>query len=269
MTDPPLYCGANQVECDRKILMSMILDALTRAEHERQLEKQPDLKFVTPVKPQKKTPNNIWLWVGLIVVVNALILFLVIRILSVDIENEIEMPSTNADTPIIQQPNYQQVSQLQPLVQETVEMVNNEMPESTLQQSQQMENAMLKEVRPLAMEVNNKQSPGVDRPLVYESKKSNVKPVYSTPKPIIETNLKHTSSKGMVSFSSIELSDEESTPILNKPKLLIEGVSNNTSFSSVPNVGDRITDGGHLVEAITPAGVVVDYGSGRALLPPN
>ena len=36
--------------------MSMILDALTRAEHERQLEKQPNLKFVAPVKQrQKKT----------------------------------------------------------------------------------------------------------------------------------------------------------------------------------------------------------------------
>ncbi len=71
--------------------MSMILDALTRAEHERQLEKQPDLKFVTPVKPQKNNPNKIWLWVGLVALANALILFFVIRALSGDAENEMDV----------------------------------------------------------------------------------------------------------------------------------------------------------------------------------
>ncbi|MEJ2114742.1 MAG: general secretion pathway protein GspB [Gammaproteobacteria bacterium] len=109
-----------------------------------------------------------------------------------------------------------------------------------------------------------------------------------------------------MSFSATELSDVESTPILNKPKLLIDGVGENNSFNSVPSVrdlpessrnklnqyevnvhvfddnpirrfvlinmnkykeGDRITDGGPLVEQITSTGVVVDYGSGRALLP--
>ena len=33
--------------------------------------------------------------------------------------------------------------------------------------------------------------------------------------------------------------------------------------------GDRIINNGPLVEEITPAGVVVDYGNGRALIPPN
>ncbi len=33
--------------------------------------------------------------------------------------------------------------------------------------------------------------------------------------------------------------------------------------------GDRIANNGPLVEEITPAGVVVDYGNGRALLPPK
>ena len=284
----------------------MILDALTRAEHERQLEKQPDLKFVTPVKPQKKNPNNIWLWVGLAVLANALILFLVIRALSGGVENEIEIASTDTDVPTVPQPNYQQVSQPQPLKQETVEVVNIEMPVSNQQQLQQIEDALPEEVRPLAMEANNMQVPEVDRPLVYESKQVITKPIHSTPKPIIEANAASASSKGKVSFSSTELSDEESTPILNKPKLLIKGVSNSKSFDSVPSVrdlpessrsnlsqyeinvhvfdddpirrfvlinmnkykeGDRIMNGGPLVEEITPTGVVVDYGGGRALLP--
>ena len=33
--------------------------------------------------------------------------------------------------------------------------------------------------------------------------------------------------------------------------------------------GDHIANNGPLVEEITPAGVVVNYGNGRALLPPK
>ena len=74
----------------------MILDALTRAEHERQIEKQPDLKFVTPVKPSRNKPNKVWLYVGLGVLANALILFLVIRAFSGSTENEIEVAAGSA-----------------------------------------------------------------------------------------------------------------------------------------------------------------------------
>ncbi|MEJ2114846.1 MAG: hypothetical protein P8X88_02050, partial [Gammaproteobacteria bacterium] len=132
--------------------MSMILDALTRAEHERQLEKQPNLKFVTPVKPQKKYSNNIWLWVGLVVFANALILFLVIRALSGDTETGLEMVSSDAEPPIVQQPTYQRATPSQPLEQETIEVVKIEMPISNQLQKQQIEEVIPEEVRPLAME---------------------------------------------------------------------------------------------------------------------
>ena len=302
----------------------MILDALTRAEHERQLEKQPDLKFVTPVKPQKKNPSKIWLWVGLAALANILILLLVIRTLIGDSEHEIEASSLGIDasitneTPIVQQQNYQQELQAQPLVpesaqQEIIQAERIEIPTSNLQPT---DHAISQDVRPLAMEANNTQVPEVDRPLVYESKLKKAKPNVVSPKPRVEANEIEVSSKGKVSFSSTELNVDAATPILNKPKLLIEGVNDvqgldqisGNSISNVPSVrdlpestrsnlrqyevnvhvfdddpvrrfvlinmdkykeGDRIVNNGPLVQEITTDGVVVDYGTGRALLPPK
>ncbi|MGH1536878.1 MAG: general secretion pathway protein GspB [Gammaproteobacteria bacterium] len=290
--------------------MSMILDALTRAEHERQLENQPDLKFVTPVKPQNNNPNKIWLWIGLAVLANALILFFVIRALSGDAENEIEVasasPESLPDIATVQQQTVQQVPQSQPMKQEPFQELSTDNPVPNLQPTPQIQNPVSEELRPLAMEVNQTQAPEVDRPLVYEAKQANAKP--PAPKTIVELNTAKASSKGNVSFSSTELSTDESAPVVNKPKLLINGVSDRPNSGNVPSVrdlpessrsrlsqyevnvhvyddepirrfvlinmdkykeGDRIANNGPLVEEITSAGVVVDYGSGRALLPPK
>lgn len=306
--------------------MSMILDALTRAEHERQLERQPDFKFVTPVKPQKKNPNKIWLWVGLVALANVLILFFVIRALSGDVKNEMEMAVVDPEkqqpivvqTPVMSKQTSQlnpQVTQeaqqheTQPLSQETDQLAG---AENTAQQ-QISQNTMPSDVRPLAMEINSAQAPEVDRPLIYESKQPNAKPKISALKPSVNLANAPAADKGNVSFSSSELSSDDTTPIINKPKLLIDqgqeqSVSNSRKLTDVIKVrdlpessrsnlsqyevnvhvfdddpirrfvlinmdkykeGDRIINNGPLVEAITPAGVVVDYGNGRALLPPN
>ncbi len=308
--------------------MSMILDALTRAEHERQLEKQPDLKFVTPVKPQNNKPNKIWLYVGLGVLANALILFFVIRAFSGGAENEMEITASSSEldhnldqglgnsldntsiTASSETNTQQQASLPQAITEAPVEtqISSPELAEDTLVED-------LAEDRPLAMEADNLQTPEVDRPLFYESKQPNTKP--ATPK-LKQASAPAPSStsvtKGKVSFSSTELSVDDATPIINKPKLLIDQgneVSNNTtnaraSSGFVPNVrdlpessraslnqyeinvhvfddnpvrsfvlinmdkykeGDRIANNGPLVEKITSEGVVVDYGSGRALLP--
>lgn len=304
--------------------MSMILDALTRAEHERQLEKQPDLKFVTPVKPQKNNPNKIWLYVGLGVLANVLILFFVIRALSGDAENEMEIAAssakldqasvatssiTNAQQQV--QPIVKPEPQQQALAQISVPEVIAETPIE-----EQIQSPELAEDRPLVMEADSLQTPEVDRPLFYESKQLN-NPAVSKPKQAsVSAKASDSATKGNVSFSSTELRADDATLIINKPKLLIDQgneASNNTvnaqvSSGSVPNVrdlpessraslnqyevnvhvfddnptrrfvlinmdkykeGDRIANNGPLVEEITPAGVVVDYGNGRALLPPK
>jgi len=289
----------------------MILDALTRAEHERQLEKQPDLKFVSPVKPQKKNPNNFWLYVGLVVIANVLILLFVIRALSGDSGDEIA-----AAIPEVQQSLYNETVEIlqhspqviadqqqgaKPLVQETMQLAN-------VAEQQQIQNAMPEEARPLAMELNSTQVPAVDRPLIYEFKQPNAKPKTATPEPSVNLANAPTKSKGNVSFSSTELSSGDAMPVTNKPKLLIDGVGNGEQLSNVVNLrdlpegsrsslsqyevnvhvfdddpirrfvlinmdkykeGDRIINNGPLVEEITPAGVVVDYGNGRALIPPK
>lgn len=305
--------------------MSMILDALTRAEHERQLEKQPDLKFVTPVKPQKNNPNKIWLYVGLGVLANVLILFFVIRALSGDAENEMEIAAssakldqasvatssiTNAQQQV--QPIVKPEPQQQALAQISVPEVITETPIE-----EQIQSPELAEDRPLVMEADSLQTPEVDRPLFYESKQPNTNPAVSKPNQAsVSAKASGSATKGNVSFSSTELRADDATPIINKPKLLIDqgnDANNNTvnaqvSSGSVPNVrdlpessraslnqyevnvhvfddnptrrfvlinmdkykeGDRIANNGPLVEEITPAGVVVDYGNGRALLPPK
>jgi len=247
----------------------MILDALTRAEHERQLENQPDLKFVTPVKPQKNNPNKTWLYVGLGVLANALILFFVIRAFSGDAENtadsEIEMAmndatstSTNIET-ISQvspqqnlQPELQQTLQ-QPLAQELSLSTNTEaLPEVQMQaQTNSLVESGQTDNRPLAMEASNEQAPEVDRPLLYESKQPSSKSVpaksKATQKPAVElAKASGTSTKGNVSFSSTELSADDALPISNTPKLLIDqgnevqnsAANTRVGSSAIPNVRD-------------------------------
>lgn len=291
----------------------MILDALTRAEHERQLEKQPDLKFVTPVKPQKKNPNKLWLWVGLAVLANAIILFILVRALSGDTEKEVPLTVSTAEPqqPAIDalatnegvQPSEEQFSQAIIDQQLEVKPVLHKSSQIPSNEQQEIKNTLPPiEARPLAMEANSVHLPEVDRPLLYESKQPSLKPKAA----VVTTSVKApNTTKGNVSFSSTELSADDALPISNKPKLLIDGVSNGSS-SDIQNVrdlpdssraalnqyevnvhvfdddpirrfvlinmdkykeGDRIANNGPLVEEITSKGVVIDYGRGRALLP--
>ena len=294
----------------------MILDALTRAEHERQLEKQPDLKFVDPVKPHKNNINKIWLWVGLGLLINILVIFLIVRALSGDNNPTIEMATTqeprdaqelstlSTTTPI---PNSQQAAQQ--LSTDSNIMQQASIPEMTIQHH----TVEPIDSRPLAMEVESTQASEVDRPLIYESKQESIKPKVSAPQTSNAASASKVK-KGQVSFSATELSIDDATPLVEKPKLLIdhgEQIALNTQRSSTSGVinlrdlpdstrnslnqyevnvhvfdddpirrfvlinmnkykeGDRIANNGPLVEEITPAGVVVDYGSGRALIPPK
>ena len=307
----------------------MILDALTRAEHERQIEKQPDLKFVTPVKPPNKKPNKLWLYVGLGVLANALVLFFLIRAFSGGAENEIEVAGVSAEienTSVAadaqQQVSLPQVVTETPIQSQISRPSIGTSPSTGTSISIESAQDSIAEDRPLAMEANNLQSPEIDRPLFYESKQPNAKSSTPKPKQASAINKPVTStmkSKGKVSFSSTELSADDALPVINKPKLLIDQgnqsneINNNyasvkpsTSTSFVPNVrdlpessrtslnqyevnvhvfddnptrsfvlinmdkykeGDRIANNGPLVESITSEGVVVDYGSGRALIP--
>jgi len=289
----------------------MILDALTRAEHERQLEKQPDLKFVSPVKPQKKNPNNFWLYVGLAVIANVLILIFVIRALSGDSGDEMAAAIPEVQQPLVKETEEISQNSLQAIAdqqQEVKPLAQEAIKQESVVEQQLIQNAIPDEATPLAMELNSTQVPAVDRPLLYESKQPSVKPKMATPKPSVNLANTTTKSKGNVSFSSTELSSDDAMPVTNKPKLLIDGVDNGKQSSNVPKLrdlpedsrsslsqyevnvhvfdddpirrfvlinmdkykeGDRIINNGPLVEEITPAGVVVDYGNGRTLIPPN
>ena len=293
--------------------MSMILDALTRAEHERQLEQQPDLKFVNPVKPQKTDPKKIWLWVTLGLLANALILYFVIRTISHNESPEAEMMSMQKQSASQASVTSTPLSSAQAPVQQINSVASGENINRQLVDAEVTQPIRTPEARPLAMEVDTTQTPEVDRPLIYESKQTNTKPIASVPQKIA-TAPNTTVNKGKVSFSATELSVDDAVPITEKPKLLIdqgEPVTSSvqtSSSSSVPNLrdlpeswrtslnqyevnvhvfdtdpirrfvlinmdkykeGDRIVNNGPLVEEITPEGVVVDYGNGRALLPPK
>jgi general secretion pathway protein B len=278
----------------------MILDALTRAEHERQLEKQPDLKFVTPVKPNKNNPTKLWMWIGLGVFVNVLILAIAINLLSEDTEPQ----EVVADNTVIGQQTISEVPMTQVASEEPRTLQQEASQLANIQNAQLAENVTLNEATPLAMEANRAMAAEVDRPLIYEAK-TNARS--SSPEfPIEAVNATTAKEKGKVLFSSTELNADDALPIANKPKLLIHGVSNN--LNNVPKVsdlpessraslsqyevnvhvfdddparrfvlinmdkykeGDRIANNGPLVQEITAEGVVVDYGSGSALLPPK
>jgi len=302
----------------------MILDALTRAEHERQLESQPDLKFVTPVKPQKNNPNKLWFWIGLAVLANALILYFVVGALSGSEEDKPAMAATDievveptrVDAPIVtqQQPIVVQDTQIQQATTVAQEATTQVAINNTLSGQTPQQNTITTNATPLAMEMSSEPIAEVDRPLLYEAKQASSKPKTPKPKPVLElAKTGKATSKGNVSFSSTELNADDAIPTINKPKLLIDkGYEENNvaqkPSSGVPNVkdlpegtrsslnqfevnvhvfdddpirrfvlinmdkykeGERIANNGPLVQEITPEGVVVDYGSGRALLPPR
>jgi len=286
--------------------MSMILDALTRAEHERQIENQPDLKFVTPVKQRQKKFNNAWLWAALALIANIVILAIFLRpdsrpnetteIATNNIENSdadyiIQAP---APTPVVEEIVEPEVVATSPIDED----------EATIPASSPVD-------RPLAMELDNKEPPELDRPLIYEAKQAKKSQRATVAQnPVTEqVAVASPAKKGAVAFSQEELNvDEGAQAIKNAPKLLIDQGEAEPSISSVPSLkdlpdssrnslsgyevnvhvfddnperrfvlinmgkykeGDRIADNGPLVEEITREGVIVDYGSGRALLPPK
>ncbi len=285
--------------------MSMILDALTRAEHERQLEKQPDLKFVSPVKQRQKKPNNAWLWVTMALFANVLVLIIFLRAGTNSNETTeiVTNNSANSDADsVIQTPLRTQIDE------ETV--VSEAAPASTMD-SDAMAVIVPSEDRPLAMELESKITPEIDRPLIYEAKQAKTTQQSGSDYNSIpaEVTTASTPSIGEVAFSQTELSlDESAQPIANAPKLLIDQGETKPSIPNVLNLkdlpesprnnlnqyevnvhvfdddpkrrfvlinmgkykeGERIANNGPLVEEITRNGVIVDYGNGRALLPSN
>lgn len=284
----------------------MILDALTRAEHERQIEKQPDLNFVTPVKQRKSKPINIGVWVVGALIVNAIVLAVIFR------PNSGSQQETTVATeaPILK--TEKRISTSTPTAP-APRVESFEHPQVALNDAQTNALDNLNEAQPLEMEIKEVVPTPVDRPLIYEAKSATTQD--SQPKVSTELNssVKKSPSKGAVSFSDQELSVEDNSSLVsNAPKLLIDqddsiSVSSNSS-ASVPllkdlpessrqdlsryevNVhvfddnperrfvlinmdkykeGDRIADNGPLVEEITRKGVVVDFGNGRTLLPPK
>lgn len=289
--------------------MSMILDALTRAEHERQIEKQPDLKFTNHVKPQNNKPNKIWLWVVCGLIINAVILFIIIQSFKPKAEQQMQT--------VVTEPPATQIQNI-PSAEITNEGLEAEVPAEVMQAEPIIATPKLEQqasARPLAMEANNiPAEEEVDRPLIYEAKKAKPKPKLVA-KAQQNSQTAQVVKKGNVSFSSTELSADGAPPVIDKPKLLIDqgeaatpfqanaqGISNAPSLQELPNntrnnlkqyevnvhvydddpirrfvlinmdkykEGDRIANNGPLVEEITANGVVIDYGNGRALLPPK
>lgn len=284
--------------------MSMILDALTRAERERQIEKQPHLKFVTPVRPRQKKSNNLWLWVVMSLLANAVVLAIFLR------------PDTGSNEVAEFANNSALNIQLVPVVQSSVQApVTEEMVASKATPIRQLyDEAIVSNppptARPSAVELDSQPALALDRPLVYEAKQAKKlsPPNVVSKSHVIETYARRTSAKkGTVSFSQTELNIGHSVPPnSNVPKLLIDqgeikpSAANAPSLKDLPdgtrsnlsqyevNVhvfdddpqrrfvlinmgkykeGDHIANNGPLVEEITREGVIVDYGNGRALLP--
>jgi len=321
----------------------MILDALTRAEHERQIEKQPKLKFVNPVKQQQKPTRNIWLWVAVALGINALVLAIILQTNSNDEVTEIvasnnleqvTTPSLAAQTRAeVQTSQINQFNSAEDSLEQATAAQTQQVPaaEYSLQQEFQAPvnevqsakndiDASVADAQPLALEsIDSTSIEPLDRPLIYEAKQAKKnKPQQKKPKQEskvapVENKSNVQANKGAVSFSSTPLSHDDSAPVVTQtPKLLIDqGQSqeaNGTPATTAPSLkeipassrnklsqyevnvhvfdnnpqrrfvlinmnkykeGQSIANNGPLVEEITREGVIVDYGNGRVLLPPN
>jgi len=289
--------------------MSMILEALTRAEQERQIESQPNLKFVTPVKQRRKSSSNAWIWITVALIANAVVLAIFLR----SNANQSEPPpvafneTENAATEQFVQQTTTEVND------EPIEMENSE---ENIAHNNETESTPVSDDRPLSMEAEANTESQIDRPLIYESKQDENTQSPSMTLPSEDKAVVASASepkKGSVSFSEKELSlDEIEEPIVNAPKLLIDQgneppptqVSSNhvAKLKDLPLIsrdnlsqyevnvhvfddrpeqrfvlinmdkykeGDRVANNGPIVDEITREGVIVDYGSGKVLLPPK
>lgn len=240
----------------------MILDALTRAEHERQLEKQPDLKFVSPVKQRQKKANNIWQWIALALIANAVVLAIFLRPgTNLDETTEIATNSaaiSDADS-LIQSPLQPHIDE-EAVVSEAVVTNTIDVDTKAINSSPVDEEAVVSEAvpasttdsdttaiisspeaRPLAMELESKITPEIDRPLIYEAKQAKTAQqsssnYNSTPAEVATAS---SPTKGEVAFSQTELSvDESAQAIANAPKLLIDQGETTPSIPNVPSLKD-------------------------------
>ena len=288
--------------------MSMILDALTRAEQERQIENQPNLKLVTPVKHRKKNTSNAWIWITVALIANAVVLAIFLRPDSSQTDpKQIEFnASDQTKTDVLVTTPTTAFSEEESLVTQA--------PMETTLISNEVEATTEFDARPLSMEIEENTEPKINRPLIYESKHDEIKQTSTAPQQQLEdVVMASVSNKGSVSFSDTELNlEEHEQPIVNAPKLLIdqgnEQSSPQANSSNVPNLkdlplssrstlsqyevnvhvfddnpeqrfvlinmnkykeGDRVANNGPIVDEITREGVIVDYGNGKALLPPN
>ena len=288
--------------------MSMILDALTRAEQERQIENQPNLKLVTPVKHRKKNTSNAWIWITVALIANAVVLAIFLRPDSSQTDpKQIEFnASDQTKTDVLITTPTTAFSEEESLVTQA--------PMETTLISNEVEATTEFDARPLSMEIEENTEPKINRPLIYESKHDEIKQTSTASQQQLEdVVMASVSNKGSVSFSDTELNlEEHEQPIVNAPKLLIdqgnEQSSPQANSSNVPNLkdlplssrstlsqyevnvhvfddnpeqrfvlinmnkykeGDRVANNGPIVDEITREGVIVDYGNGKALLPPN
>ena len=288
--------------------MSMILEALTRAEQERQIESQPNLKFVTPVKQRRKNASRAWVWITAALIANAVVLAIFLR------------PDTGQSDARQIAFNTSEQTNTGSLVSKPAstiaeeETVVTQVPTESTFENNEVELTSVSDVRPLSMEVEENAEPKIDRPLIYESNQDeNEQPPIVMQHNKEDASVASLSKKGSVSFSENELSLEEfEQPITNAPKLLIdqgnEELPSQVNSSNVPalkdlplssrntlsqyevNVhvfddnpeqrfvlinmdkykeGDRVVNNGPIVDEITREGVIIDYGSGKALLPPK
>jgi len=288
--------------------MSMILEALTRAEQERQIKNQPNLKFVTPVKQRRKNTSSAWVWITAALIANAVVLAIFLR--PDTSQSDARQIAFNTS----EQTNTDLLVSGSTTKNQAENTVVTQVPTESTFENNEVEPSSVSDVRPLSMEVEENAEPQIDRPLIYESKQDeNKQPPIVKQHNEEDVSVASAPKNGSVSFSNEELSVEEfEQPITNTPKILVdqgnEELSSQANSSNVPalkdlplssrdtlsqyevNVhvfddnpkqrfvlinmdkykeGDRVTNNGPIVDEITREGVIIDYGSGKALLPPK
>ncbi len=263
--------------------MSLILDALKRAERERKLEKAPDLSAIYQEGRPDRRKYRPWFWVGGALLAALLVLAILIRPVEPpenDINDKIPKPTLTASAPAKQLPP-KGLSPPLSSEEKPVQKAAIQPPVSGGEDKQpQIETkSNLSKAQTPAPKENNKQPPAAAEKTLSPREKLAALPVTQVVVAPSRTKDRPKAAAAVVppaqpkvTLPSIHELPEDIQSALGPLEINVHMYSPNPSerrvFMNMKGYreGDTIGESGFKLTEITPYGVVIDYGKGKAVL---
>jgi len=262
--------------------MSLILDALKRAERERKLEKAPDLSAIYQEGRPNRRKYRPWFWVGGALLAALLVLAILIRPVEPpenDINDKIPKPTLTASAPAKQLPP----KGLSPPLSSEEKPVKKAAIQPPVSGGEDKQPQIETKTDPSkaqtpAPKENSKQPPVAAGKTVSPREKLAAEPVkqFTAPRGTKDQSKAATavvpSARPKVTLPSINELPEDIQSALGPLEINVHMYSQNPTERRVfinmqgYREGDTIGESGFKLTEITPYGVVIDYGKGKAVL---